>query len=367
MNKPLRFLPALCAVLVASLLLGACNYVDPSLIHRSKVYDDAPVDLSDLMISVKPEGRQHEPLKALVYPFWITQDIPDSLDLGIQFAEIFNAVWLSRELFPTQVLDRKLIYRSPDKAIAEGRKRGADVVIVGLVPYLYAGHTVDDTALTLQVNIYDAHSGAMLWSMAQSARLEYKPPKDWAVLDIVTRMPDAPISAAIAAIAEDMAVPVGSWLPDKDERLGYAYTARAITDGLTKKAEPGNFESDLPETLSKPGASVNIKVEFDKDKAAIRPEYHANLDELGKALTGPELAGRTVGLAGHTDSDAGAEYNQTLSENRADAVKEYLVEHFDIAPGRIVTRGYGESRPLVPNDSPENMQRNRRVEVWIIQ
>ncbi len=372
MNTLPRFLPALCAVLATALLLGACNYVDPSLTQKTKVYDDAKVDLSELMITVKPKGRQRTPLKALIYPFWITQDIQEDLDLGRDFAEIFNAVWLSKELFPVQVLDRSLVYRSPERATAEARKRGADVVVVGLVPYLYAGHTLDDTALTLQINIYDAAQGNLLFSMAQSARMEYRPPKDWIIADQVTRMPDAPLRAAIAAMAEDMALPVGSWLPDPDRNLGYAYTSQAITDGLTKpKPEPMQSQDlaqdDLPRTLSAPGASVNIKVEFDKDKATIRPEYHANLDELGKALNSPELAGKTIGLAGHTDSDADAAYNQTLSEKRAAAVKDYLVQNFGIDSDRLVTRGYGESRPLVPNDSPENMQKNRRVEVWIIE
>ena len=369
MNRLPRIHPALCAVLAAALLLGACNYVDPSLTHKSKVYSDAGVDLSQLMISVKPKGKQKLPLKALVYPFWITQDIRDNLELGLHFAEIFNAVWLSEELFPVQVLDRSLTYRSPEKAVAQGRKQGADVVVVGLVPYIYAGHTLDDTALTLQINIYETEQGRLIWSMAQSARLEYKPPEDWIVLDTMTRMPDSPIRAAIAAIASDMAVPVGAWLPDMDKNLGFAYTSQAISDTLSR-SEPlseSDFESDLPETLATPGASVNIRVEFDKDKAVIREAYLPYLDELGRALTSPELEGKTVGLAGHTDSDATPEYNQTLSEKRAEAVKAYLVRQFGIDPERIMTRGYGESRPLVPNDSPENMQKNRRVEVWIIQ
>lgn len=368
MNRTTRlFLLTAFAALAAGLLLAGCNYVSPSITHRPKVYSDAPVDLSELMISVKPKGKQKMPLKALVYPFWITQDIKDNTDLGLQFAQIFHSVWLSHELFPVQVLDSSLVYRSPEKAVAEARKRGADVVVVGLVPYIYAGQTLDDSAITLQINIYETGQGNMIWSMAQSARLEYNAPQDWILADTVTRMPDSPIRAAILAIAEDMAVPMDSWLPDPDANLGYASTSESITDGLTRSAPAGGMQSsDLPEALAAPGSSINIHVEFDTDKATIRPEYHPYLDELGRALTGPELAGKTIGLAGHTDSSAEPEYNLTLSEKRAESVKAYLVQKFGIDPARIVTRGYGESRPLVPNDSPENMQKNRRVEVWIV-
>ena len=370
MNKTTRLIlfPALCAVLAACLLLEGCNYYSPSITHRGKLYSDASVDLSELLVSIKPKGKQKMPLKALVYPFWITQDIKDNTDLGLQFAQIFHSVWLSHELFPVQVLDSSLVYRSPQKAVAEGRKRGADVVVVGLVPYIYAGHTLDDSAVTVQINIYETGQGNLIWSMAQSARMEYKIPEDWIVVDTVTRMPDSPLRAALAAIAEDMAVPLDSWLPDPDTNLGYASTADAITNGLTRGVPADNEvrSDDLPASLAAPGASVNIHVEFDTDKAVIRPEYYPYLDELGRALTGPDLSGKTIGLAGHTDSSAEPAYNQTLSEKRAEAVKAYLVRKFGIDPARIVTRGYGESRPLVPNDSPENMQKNRRVEVWIV-
>jgi len=71
-----------------------------------------------------------------------------------------------------------------------------------------------------------------------------------------------------------------------------------------------------------------------------------------------------VRIAGHTDSDGSASYNQTLSEQRAQSVMTYLVEH-DISARRLSTVGYGESRPAVPNDSPANKARNRRIEFEI--
>jgi OOP family OmpA-OmpF porin len=75
--------------------------------------------------------------------------------------------------------------------------------------------------------------------------------------------------------------------------------------------------------------------------------------------TNPTLTGE---VQGHTDSTASAEYNQELSEARAKAVRDYFIKQ-GIAPGRIQAVGYGETRPVASNDSPEGRALNRRVEL----
>jgi outer membrane protein OmpA-like peptidoglycan-associated protein len=73
----------------------------------------------------------------------------------------------------------------------------------------------------------------------------------------------------------------------------------------------------------------------------------------------------SVIVEGHTDSDGTREYNQLLSERRANAVRTALVS-YGVDPRRITAYGYGEDRPLVPNDTAYNKQRNRRVEITLI-
>ena len=71
-------------------------------------------------------------------------------------------------------------------------------------------------------------------------------------------------------------------------------------------------------------------------------------------------------IEGHTDSDGNAEANRYLSERRAEAVRQILLNTYDfITPGMIEARGYGEERPIVENDTPANKEINRRVEVII--
>jgi len=111
------------------------------------------------------------------------------------------------------------------------------------------------------------------------------------------------------------------------------------------------------------GRFINLKIEFDVNSYAIRPDSFSVLNELAKALNDPRLKGKAVFLNGHTDSDGAEEYNLRLSMNRALAVKHYLVINRSVASNRLIVYGYGENMPLRTNTSVANKQLNRRVEI----
>jgi OOP family OmpA-OmpF porin len=106
-------------------------------------------------------------------------------------------------------------------------------------------------------------------------------------------------------------------------------------------------------------------VNFETNKATVLPESYSVLDVVGNVLKNwTELK---IEIGGHTDSRGTDKHNQKLSEARADSVKAYLTRHFpDLKPEQYTTRGYGESRPLVPNNSDLNMAKNRRVEFVVL-
>jgi OOP family OmpA-OmpF porin len=112
-----------------------------------------------------------------------------------------------------------------------------------------------------------------------------------------------------------------------------------------------------------PVAAINLKVEFDVNSDAIRPESFGLLAELARALQGDALKARSVAVRGHTDSDGDEGYNLALSLRRAGAVKAFLATGFKIANERLRVEGWGEALPLAPNDTPEGKQLNRRVEI----
>ena len=109
--------------------------------------------------------------------------------------------------------------------------------------------------------------------------------------------------------------------------------------------------------------SVNVTVTFASGSAVLTPAAMEQLNPLGRALASEELTPFRFRIEGHTDTVGSAEENRILSERRANAVRDYLVEQFRIAPARLVTEGLGESRPLVPTPDETPQSRNRRVQV----
>jgi OOP family OmpA-OmpF porin len=102
-------------------------------------------------------------------------------------------------------------------------------------------------------------------------------------------------------------------------------------------------------------------VHFESGKAELQPDSYAALDVVGQVLKSwPELQ---IEIGGHTDSRGSEAANQRLSEARAKAVLDYLTGKFpELKPEQFKVRGYGESRPVVPNNNELNMAKNRRVE-----
>ena len=101
---------------------------------------------------------------------------------------------------------------------------------------------------------------------------------------------------------------------------------------------------------------------FDFNSSALRPESRTTLRDL--ATNFRQYPDEEISVEGHTDSIGSDEYNQRLSEQRAYAVRDYLVDQA-VPSGRITATGYGKSRPKATNETPEGRQLNRRVEIHI--
>ncbi len=110
-------------------------------------------------------------------------------------------------------------------------------------------------------------------------------------------------------------------------------------------------------------AAINLWVTFAFDSAQLSTDTRITLDELARALRGPRLGGKNFVLAGHTDAVGTAGYNQTLSERRAKAVRDYLAGPGQVPAQRLKAEGWGFSRPL--NTADPAAAENRRVEVRV--
>ena len=105
--------------------------------------------------------------------------------------------------------------------------------------------------------------------------------------------------------------------------------------------------------------SIKFDVEFDFDKASIRSMYKDRCAEVCQFLK--TYPNSIISVEGHTDSIGSEEYNMKLSLERAASVRQFLVDNFSADPNRITATGFGESKPIATNDTPEGRQLNRRV------
>ncbi|GHB80291.1 OmpA family protein [Persicitalea jodogahamensis] len=106
------------------------------------------------------------------------------------------------------------------------------------------------------------------------------------------------------------------------------------------------------------------KIYFDQSKYELRPESYEQLQKLYRTLRdNPRLK---IEIAGHTDNVGDPRLNQYLSENRAKVIYSYLLRK-DIASSRLRHRGYGQEKPVAPNDTEGNKSLNRRVEFQVLE
>ena len=127
----------------------------------------------------------------------------------------------------------------------------------------------------------------------------------------------------------------------------------------TRSLSLGEREQLAEIAATKP--KIDLEIQFDYNSAAISKTSIQAVQELGKALSDPNLKGSTFMVAGHTDGIGSDGFNQDLPERRADTLKRYLVEKFGLAGQDLVTVGYGKTK-LKDAANPADPV-NRRVQV----
>jgi outer membrane protein OmpA-like peptidoglycan-associated protein len=138
--------------------------------------------------------------------------------------------------------------------------------------------------------------------------------------------------------------------------IGFVQTLR---NRKTRSLSMGEREEIAEIASTKP--NIDLDIQFDYNSAEISKTSKSSVQELGKALSNPDLKGSTFVVAGHTDAIGGEEYNQGLSERRAESIKRYLTDKYGIAGADLVTVGYGKTKPKDPSAPLDPI--NRRVQV----
>lgn len=151
--------------------------------------------------------------------------------------------------------------------------------------------------------------------------------------------------AAIGAIA---GAAIGDYMDQQEE----AFRKELSGSGIDIIREGDNLRLVMPSNIT-----------FATNQSYITAGFHSTLNDVAKVLI--KFDKTLLSIEGHTDNTGSVEYNQTLSTKRAQSVQSYLVKQH-IQASRLKVTGYGESMPLVSNDTEKNRSLNRRVEVQII-
>jgi OOP family OmpA-OmpF porin len=147
----------------------------------------------------------------------------------------------------------------------------------------------------------------------------------------------------------DIGVHMDPWLDEPDNPM---------LIGTFRYAEGGKT---LKQQLDESGKIITHGILFDSGSDKIKGESYKTLADIGGLLTeNPTLR---LSIEGHTDSDGADDYNMDLSKRRAESVRTYLISNFKVDGNRLEAKGWGESKPIDTNDTPEGKANNRRVEL----
>jgi outer membrane protein OmpA-like peptidoglycan-associated protein len=225
-----------------------------------------------------------------------------------------------------------------------------------------------------------AGSKSEVADVMMTAPVAVNTPKITLLKGIITdSMTHQPIEASIELTDNKKNIPIASFLSNSTTGKYLVSLPAGINYGIAVKAEGYLFYSanfDIPDTSKYIVVEKNVALQpidigsrivlrnifFDFNKATLRDESTAELDRLINLLT--TYTTLKIEISGYTDNKGSAEYNQKLSESRAESVVDYLVAH-GITASRLTYKGYGKDDPIATNETDDGRQQNRRTEFKI--
>ena len=265
--------------------------------------------------------------------------------------------WMGRETPLAAILDEYA------ETLADRTGRAAFVIFTDGVPTRYGEYQGPEETLAAGRRLVARHGGVICLHTVQVGRDERGP----ALLDALAGLTDCGSSRhlddldgtdAIHAFHEQ--IYIGPPPPEKPK-------VRAMTD-LDGDGVDDRFDrcakTPVGARVDDRGCWVIEDYVFETDSARIRTEHESALQAVAAVLAGNP--GLRIRLDGHTDDTGTADYNFQLARRRAGAVRDYLIAAGGIEEARIEQRSFGPTRPIAPNDTAEGRQRNRRVEISVI-
>ncbi|RDX35851.1 flagellar motor protein MotB [Kangiella sp. HD9-110m-PIT-SAG07] len=212
--------------------------------------------------------------------------------------------------------------------------------------FLDSGERGDDKMTYFNVGFFFGETDRASVAPKVEPKKEAKDSDGDGVLDANDRCPGTPAGAAVDAY--------GCALDSDGDGVADYKDACPGTEAGAKVDEKGCKIEPKEEVV------VDMRLNFDVDKYQIKPEMVSEIAKVAEFLR--QYPSVNAQIQGHTDSTGSNQYNQGLSERRAGAVKDYLINNFGIDDSRLSAVGYGEERPIADNSTTEGRALNRRAE-----
>ncbi|AGW14599.1 hypothetical protein [Megalodesulfovibrio gigas] len=213
-------------LVAAALLTAGCSGSSFDLASTPVLQIEPPVTVAySPQVYVHPAQHAERPYTAVFLPFRMQQAMDHSSHYGREVARLFYQTWLSQKLFPVMEFEESISGQHANfgqsQAVAIARSKGADLAITGRVTRLLAGGSVGKSEVAIRLEIYDARSGQLVWSMAHSGSMESIQTHDYLVFFLRNNLPADPVYAITASIARNMAIPMQRWLRPTPEQLAH--------------------------------------------------------------------------------------------------------------------------------------------------
>ena len=229
--------------------------------------------------------------------------------------------------------------------------------------YEYANFTHSDPAVASSTIWWNAYGAGVAGGHgARAEKMGLRPGEDEPLLDQTAHIRVQADGAYLKMYVNENRV---ADIPNADfarsGRLRFVLNCHAEEPNMVGNIVIAAGGQPLYDALVASGRVATQGIYFDPGSDRLRPESTPTLRQIGEMLgSHPELR---LTIEGHTDNTGGPAANQALSERRAAAVVRHLVDTFHVEPARLVSRGYGDTRPAAPNTTSEGRQQNRRVEL----
>lgn len=213
-----------CFVGIIGSALTACDSINRrasvDLSRSVVVYNLEEVERSKPEVYVYPMNPSPFPPKALMLPFSVSQALGpgEAEPLSKNMTRIFWQAMVKEEAFPVLEYDESVYPYTLGQALVLARAKGADMVIVGNIPYFITGGSSGMNQLVMHMEVYDVQTSELIWSVTSAGALDAKPSQDFIFFHRQSKLPTDSLYAVAMALGSDMGKVLYDWSNGIDEQ-----------------------------------------------------------------------------------------------------------------------------------------------------